>query len=160
MALLLGVVAFTSAMSIYAVIVRSRLTLVSTRLLALILFGGTVVVVAALTGSEIADGLLALVVSWSLALAFLIANTAIETDSPTQSLVLFLHTCRPNGATEETLETFISESPFRDSRLRGLIADNLVERRGDWLTCRPGSRVFVHLLDAYRRIILRKGTTG
>jgi hypothetical protein len=164
MALLLGVVAFIGAVSIYAAIVRLRLTLASARLLALVLFGGTFLAVAALSwvtpGPGIADVLLALAVSWSLALAFLVANTAIETDSPTQSLVLLLHACHPDGATEEMVEAFIAERPFRDSRLRGLIADSLVERRGDRLVCRPGGRLFLRLLDGYRRVILRDGTPG
>src|SRR4051812_9071425 len=93
MVLLFGVIAFAGALSIYAVIVRSQLVPGSTRLLVSILFGGSLLEVLTLSfisPASTADVLLALVISWSLALAFTIANTAIEMDSPTQSLVIFL----------------------------------------------------------------------
>ncbi|MBV8505216.1 MAG: hypothetical protein JOZ11_05325 [Alphaproteobacteria bacterium] len=108
----------------------------------------------------VTEGLLALAASWSLAVAFVMANTAVESDSPTQSLILFLSHSRPQGATEEMIEKFIAERPFRDSRLRGLIADGLVEQRGDQLVCRPGGRVLLKLLDGYRQVIARNTTTG
>ena len=106
------------------------------------------------------DALLALALGWSLSVAFLMANTAIETDSPTQSLVLFLHAHRPEGATDEQLDAFIAEHPFRDSRLQGLISDGLVDRQGERLVSRPAGHALLHLLDAYRQLIRRNRVTG
>ena len=164
-ALFCGILAFAIPVAIYAVIVRLRVTPASTRLLAPILFAGAPICVVTLgiidSGPNIiAEIVLAAALSWSLAIAFVMANTAIETDSPTQSLVLFLHASRPDGVTEETLEKFIAERPFRDSRLRGLIADGLVERCGNRLVCRSGSHLLLGLLDGYRRAIGRSSRTG
>ena len=164
-ALLSGILAFAIPVAIYAVVARLRLTPGSTRLLAPILFAGAPICVLALgvidPGPDvIAEMVLAAALSWSLAVAFVMANTAIETDSPTQSLVLFLHAARPDGVTEEMLERFIAERPFRDSRLRGLITDGLVELSGKRLVCRSSSRLLLGLLDGYRRAIGRSSHTG
>jgi len=164
-ALLCGILAFGIPVGIYAVIVRLRVTPASNRLLVPILLAGAPICILALgaidPGSDIvSEMVLAATLSWSLAIAFIIANTAIETDSPTQSLVLFLHSSRPDGVTEEMLARFIAERSFRDSRLRGLIADSLVERRGNRIVCRSGGGLSLALLDGYRRAIGRNSNTG
>ena len=163
-AFLVGIAAFLVPLAMYAALVRMRWTAKSTRLLAPILLAGALLVVllgalGPLRGS-VPDALLALALGWSLGIAFLMANTAIETDSPTQSLVLFLHAHRPHGITDEQLACFIVEHPFRDSRLQGLIADRLVDRQGERLVVLPASHALLHLLDAYRRLIRRDRVTG
>jgi predicted amidohydrolase len=163
-AFLVGIAAFLLPLALYAVLVRMRSRTRSTRLLAPILLAGALLVVlpsafGPLRGS-VAEALLALALAWSLGIAFVMANTAIETDSPTQSLVLFLHDHRPHGVTEEQLAAFIAAHPFRDSRLQGLIADRLVDRQGERLVSRAASHALLDLLDAYRRLIRRDRVTG
>ena len=159
-----GVAAFLVPLATYAALVRMRQRPGSTRFLGPIMLGGSLLVVTlsifgALGGSG-PDALLALALGWSLSVAFLMANTAIETDSPTQSLVLFLHAYRPEGVTDELLDAFIAEHPFRDSRLQGLVSDGLVDRQGERLVSRPAGHALLHLLDVYRQLIRRNRVTG
>ena len=163
-AFLVGVAAFLVPLATYAVLVRMRRRAGSTRFLAPIMLAGALLVVLLSTfgplHGSVPEALLALALGWSLGIAFLMANTAIETDSPTQSLVLFLHAHRPHGVTDEQLASFIAAHPFRDSRLQGLISDRLVERQGERLVGRPASHALLHLLDAYRQLIRRDRVTG
>jgi hypothetical protein len=163
--LIFGILAFAGSVTAYALVVRCWRPRVQARLIGPILFLGSAVVIIALGLFDSAPGLfdealLGLALSWSLAVAYLVANTAIETDSPTQSLILFLHDHRPKGLTEDMVERFISERNFRDSRLEGLINDGLVEYHCGRLSCRSGGRLFLDLLDAYRRVIRRTDVSG
>ena len=163
-AFLVGIAAFLVPLAIYAALVRMRRRTTSTRLLAPILLAGALLIVllsmfGPLRGS-VPEALLALALGWSLGIAFLMANTAIETDSPTQSLVLFLHAHGPHGITDEQLASFIAAHPFRDSRLQGLISDRLVGRQGERLVSLPASHALLRLLDAYRQLIRRDRVTG
>ena len=163
-AFVVGVAAFLVPLAAYAVLVRMRRRPGSTRFLGPILLGGALLVVSVNAFGPLhrsgPDALLALALGWSFSVVFLMANTAIETDSPTQSLVLFLHAHRPEGATDGLLDAFIAEHPFRDSRLQGLISDGLVDRQGERLVSRPAGHALLHLLDAYRQLIRRNRVTG
>jgi len=163
-AFLVGVAAFLVPLAMYAVLSRMRRRTSSTRFLAPIMLAGALLVVLLSTfgplHGSVPEVLLGLALGWSLGIAFLMANTAIETDSPTQSLVLFLHAHKPHGVTDEQLAAFIAAHPFRDSRLQGLISDRLVGRKGERLVSRPASHALLYLLDAYRQLIRRDRATG
>jgi len=160
-----GVIAFIVALAIYATLVRSRRQAASATHLSLLLVLVSTAVIFASTAlvsgaGAVEDWLFALVLAWSLSAAFIVANTAIESDSPTQSLALFLHQHRATGSSEEMIEAFIDSRPFHQSRLNALITDGAVERLGERLVCRSGGRLLMDSLDAYRRLIRRNETTG
>jgi hypothetical protein len=161
--LILGLFAFGVALSVYSALVRMRRagTPASSRLSVLALLLVVLAVILSYcsllgSGDRLSDGVVAAMVALSLTLAFVAANTAIETDSPTQSIVLFLHAQGDAGADEGMIESFIRRRPFRDSRLSGLIKDGVVEREEGRLVCRPSGRAVLRGLDAYRRLIGRK----
>ena len=162
---LLGLFAFLVSLASYGLVVRRRGSLVSSLLPSLILFAIAPIVVAlgvwALAAKEPFDALLmGSAITWSLSVAFLVANTAIESDSPTQSLVLFIRSHEPGGASGQAISEFVQSRPYRDSRLHGLMRDGVVAREGERLVCRPSGRRFLDLMDAYRRLIRRSQDTG
>jgi hypothetical protein len=164
-ALIFGILAFAVSIIVHAVLARRLGLRFSTWLLCttLIIVSSAVIFLLCIfdtSPNTIDEGLLAFALSGSLAVAYLVANTAIETDSPTQSLVLFLHGHRLDGVSEEMIDKFIDERPFRDSRLEGLVKDGLVERHGDRFVCNARGQQFLDLLDAYRKVIHRIDATG
>jgi len=161
--IMFGMLGFAFGVISYAVLARRAGRGASTRMLVPLLFvTSTLFVALAIAGALLSldEGVMALALSWCLGLAFLVANTAIETDITTQSLVLLLADAGTEGVTEEMLDRFIAEHPFRDSRLHGLLRDGLIERKGDRLMCRPGGRSFLNVLETYRRLIARREVTG
>jgi uncharacterized membrane protein YhhN len=159
----LGFIAFVIALVIYSVIVRSRRIAPSSGFLVQILFVTTAVVVAFVIWNytvSAAEVVIGVSVAGALSIAFVCANTAIETDSPTQSLVLLLNAHRAKGATEETIEHFIETRLFRDSRLNALIADGAVEKHEDRFVCRAKGERILDLMESYRRCIRRDRVTG
>src|SRR5262245_5497696 len=138
---LLGLFAFVATLASYGLMVRRRGFLASSLLPSLMLFAISLAVVAvgawALGAAELlATVLMGLAVAWSLSVAFLVANTAIESDSPTQSLVLFIRSREPAGATAQALAAFVERRPYRDSRLNGLLRDGVIGHEGERLVCR------------------------
>src|SRR5262249_27234507 len=115
-----------------------------------------------LTPPNITDSIFfSFAVSLSLSTAYLVANTAIETESPTQSLVLFLHEHRRTGVTEKMiLQDFLRTRPFRDSRLNALIVDGIVEKHGDRFVFRSEAQWMVRFLEGYRKLIGCRRATG
>ena len=156
--LIFGLCAFGMALAVYAVLARTRRTAGpgSTRLSTLSLLLVVVAVVIMLStlfpvDNALDEAAVALLVAFSLVVAFTAANTAIETDSPTQSLVLFLH--RHGGADASAIEAFANERSFRDLRLDGLIKDGLVGWNEGRLVCRPAAYRVLHGLDFYLSLI-------
>jgi hypothetical protein len=160
-----GILGFVVALAVYGGLIRLRGSLRAAMLPSLTLFlSSLLTIVACLAAFRSPDwldtGLLAWALAWSLAIAYLTANTAIETDSPTQSLVLFFYENRRSGVTPAMLDEFIRSHPFRDSRLQGLLVDRLVERRDGRLANRPGGQFALTVLEAHRRLIGRREVTG
>jgi hypothetical protein len=161
--LILGLFAFAVALALYTVVVRHQpgRAAASSRLSLLVLLLVVLAVILSygvLSGSQDSwsESAVAALVALSLAVAFVAANTAIETDSPTQSIVLFLHANPDAGANDRMIDAFVRARPFRDSRLIGLIKDGVVEWEDGRLVCRPSGQVVLRGLDAYRKLIRRR----
>ena len=158
-----GLISFITGLVIYSVIVRVRKIGLSSAMLVQILFSSIVVVLGFVIWKftiSTGEAVIAASVAGALAVAFVCANTAIETDSPTQSLVLLLHANRDAGTTEDTIEHFIETRHFRNSRLNALIADGAVEKYEDRFVCRLTGERILDLMDLYRRCIRRDRVTG
>lgn len=160
--LILGISAFAAALSVYSIAARmrrargaasARPSLISLVGVVLLIVSTYCLVVGLRAGAS--DAIVAVMIALSLTVAFVAANTAIETDSPTQSIVLFLHAQGNAGADDRMLDEFIRGRPFRDSRLNALIHDGMVERENDRLVCRRVGHVVLRCLDSYRRLIRR-----
>jgi hypothetical protein len=160
---ILGIASFAVALSTYSIAARVRRARgpASARPSLMLLVGVVLLIVSIYClviglRSGASDAIVAVMVALSLTVAFVAANTAIETDSPTQSIVLFLHAHGNSGVDDRMLDVFIRDRPFRDSRLNALIQDGVVERENGRLVCRPVAQVVLRCLDSYRRIIRRK----
>ncbi|HWM49436.1 MAG TPA: hypothetical protein VNR11_21255 [Xanthobacteraceae bacterium] len=161
----IALLSFVVSLALYGLMVRRRGSLRAALLPLLLPFAVVPVIVvlgtALLRPSDPIDAaLLACSIAWSLLIAFIVANTAIETESPTQSLVLFIWSKRTTGAPAELITEFDRSRPYRDSRLHGLLNDGLVRLSNGRYVCTGSGTKMIAVLDAYRRLIGRRTPTG
>jgi len=93
------------------------------------------------------------------AIAYITTYTAIDSDSPTLSLVGEMARRTDRSMTEADLEAFIAARPFVQSRLQQLERGGLMIRENGMLRATGGSIFIVNVFDVYRRVIGR-GTHG
>lgn len=85
-------------------------------------------------------------------LAYVVAYSSVEGDSPTLSLVLFLAEKKTEGRSYEEVRNFFAQRPFAQSRLAALKDAGLIqEQNGKYAVAGRGSLAFRFIL-AYRRI--------
>jgi hypothetical protein len=142
---------FFSAMIIHVLIWKVRLPLHQLRALMILFF---LVLAAWIPFAGLAlPGLLHVGLFYiSLSLCYVITYSAIEADSPTLSLMLFMHEHNAEGVTETGLQQFLESRPFVRKRLSALIHDGLiVEREGNYFVSGNPSSFFRVILD-FRKI--------
>ena len=95
------------------------------------------------------------------ALSYLITYTAVDSDSPTLSLIVKFHRKTDRRLSESELQEFISARPFVRSRIDQLLRDGLVMKAGDGRLQLTGSSLaLLDVFDAYRRLIGRTNSGG
>lgn len=160
-----GLLSFVVSLSLYGFMVRLRGSLRAALLPLLLPFAAAPLIVAfgiamVRPPDALDAALLACAITWSLLIAFIVANTAVETESPTQSLVLFIWSQRATGATQEMIDKFGTKRPYRDSRLHGLLKDGMVRLTGGRYICTGSGAKMIEFLDTHRRLIGRNSRTG
>ena len=97
----------------------------------------------------------------TLALSYLITYTAVDSDSPTLSLIVKFHRKADRLLSESELREFIRAHPFVRSRIDQLLRDGLVTKAGDGRLRLTGSSLaLLDVFDAYRRLIGRTNSGG
>lgn len=85
-------------------------------------------------------------------LAYMVAYSAVEGDSPTLSLMRFIAEKPTAGRSHEEVRHFFAQRPFAKSRLAALVEAGLVrEENGRYAVAGKGSLAFRFIL-AYRKI--------
>jgi hypothetical protein len=88
----------------------------------------------------------------SLSLCYVITYSAFEGDSPTLSLIRYVHQSRTIGMPPEEVRHFLETRPFVKARLNALIHDGLVrEENGRYLVASNGS-LFFRVILAFRKL--------
>jgi hypothetical protein len=87
------------------------------------------------------------------ALGYLITYSAIEGDSPTLSLVWFLHQAGPEGVTAAEMEEFFRRRPFASARIRALVDDGVLHEEEGGLRLRSRTPLLFGLVLGYRRLV-------
>lgn len=86
-------------------------------------------------------------------LGYLITYSAIEGDSPTLSLVLFLHQAGPAGVSTAAMDEFFRQRPFAEARIQALVDDGVLDEEGDGLRLRSRTPLLFGLVLGYRRLV-------
>jgi hypothetical protein len=97
--------------------------------------------------------LLNIIVSYfSLGLGYMVIYSAINVDSPTLSLMIFLAERRVEGRSADEVDLFLAQRPFVTVRLGTLVNSGLIrEQNGRWIIAGKGSLAFRFILS-YRKL--------
>lgn len=87
------------------------------------------------------------------ALGYLITYSAIEGDSPTLSLVWFLHRAGPEGVSTAEMDEFFRRRPFAEARIRALVDDGVLDEENGGLRLRARPPLLFGLVLGYRRVV-------
>lgn len=97
---------------------------------------------------------------WAAAFCYVITYSAMEGDSPTLSLMRYLHKAGPEGVSHDDIEEFFRQRPFVGARLKALVHDGvfLIEEKGYRLS--PGNYTAFRLILGYRRVVFGRIKSG
>lgn len=88
----------------------------------------------------------------SLSFCYVITYTAIEGDSPTLSLIRYVHNSGGRGVSSEDVHGFLAQRPFIRARIAALKHDGLLrEENGSYFIAGRGS-LFFRLILVFRRL--------
>jgi hypothetical protein len=88
----------------------------------------------------------------AICLAYMVAYSSVEGDSPTLSLVRFIAERRATGRSHDEVRQFFAQRPFTKRRLASLMDAGLIrEQNGKYFVAGRGSLAFRFIL-AYRKI--------
>ncbi|NBV75840.1 MAG: hypothetical protein EBR59_07760 [Methylococcaceae bacterium] len=90
---------------------------------------------------------------WLVALCYTITYSAMEGDSPTLSLTRYLHKKGTEGISHEEIEKFFRQRPFVGSRVKALVADNILIEESGGYKLASGKFLFFRLILGYRRVV-------
>lgn len=85
----------------------------------------------------------------SLTLLYVITYSALESDSPTLSLIRWI-AVHPNGVSQRELDGFMASRPFVEARLKALQEDGLAEQRGDRIFVKGRPSLFFKCVLGWR----------
>ncbi len=88
---------------------------------------------------------------FSLTITYVITYSALEADSPTLTLIRWIAQ-RPDGATEEELESFMATRPFIHARLKALDVDKMTVQRDGRIYLNGHPSLFFRLIIAWRAL--------
>lgn len=118
-------------------------------------------VTGVLTGGSLSATLYALCLFGAAALCYLITYTAIDSDSPTLTLVAAMASRDGRGMTAAEIEDFVDSRPFVRSRVDQMARDGLLQLHRDGTYELTGtSLTALRLFDAYRRVVNRRSKGG
>ena len=84
---------------------------------------------------------------------FIMLNTAIETPSPTQSLVLCIKNKEKTRQTKIAISEFIKNSNFLELRIHGLIKDGLIKKQHSYFSLTPHGLYIAKLIKMLDKFI-------
>jgi len=137
-------------------------------LLMIFLFGGILLSpVARLFVQQLGFGELT-VIQWlnvalvviSVTLAYVVAYSAVEADSPTLSLVRHIAAAGSGGLREEELREFMAKRPFLGARLTALLQEEMIREKGYKITLANHPYVLFRFVVWHRVKVLRIDSHG
>ena len=87
----------------------------------------------------------------STGLCYIVLYSAINLDSPTLSLMMYVHEAGSRGRTHDEIRVFLARYPFISSRLDSLISEGTVVSEVNMLKIKKSSRSYDIIL-LYRRL--------
>jgi len=93
-------------------------------------------------------------------LAYVVAYSAVEADSPTLSLVRHIASSGAVGLREEELREFMAKRPFLGARLAALLDEEMIREQGEKITLANHTYVLFRLVIWHRVKVLRIDSHG
>lgn len=89
----------------------------------------------------------------SMFLAYLLAYSAVEADSPSLLITMTIYRAGPDGIDEEQLMRTLDMDRFFESRVTRLVDDKMIEESNGRYRVAPKGRLAMNIIVGYRRLM-------
>jgi hypothetical protein len=163
--LLLSTILFAVAFAIHVAIWRTRVPI--HQAMTLVIISVTVMAVGvAVAATEVQSDLppgrlvLSVMLYCSLILVYLVLFSAVESESPTLTMIELVSRAKKTGVKRETLLAAAAQGSFAATRLHQLLESGLAIKHHDRILPGRRGRFFVDFVLAYRRLLGRASAGG